>query len=538
MTRKELIEILSMDGTLEEMQMAVAEKELTEKEYEIIFAFLESEDKDRYNKLFDEIFRDVENIPVRDDLDESLKDWKKDRADLLQSIKDLKDVRNATIDELAKYDEQLEYAKKMPDNIRSFAEDNIKKEMKEVQDRLEMETKQISALSLMHAYAKSQEAQVRGQMFAEATQPIIGNLKREWEGLGELAKDAVKFVKDAYQHHQNAREALNRSEDLGFHIGEDIANKWDMSKARVHVRESNELAKETRTLEEKILKKANKIEMKEFKKNQAIERLKNFGKGIPKQEFVPIRDVEKAKEILRENAFAGNYRVDKMQKSLDKLRDKKEKHDLEAQSRIKNIQQRLADRRAAVEHEAQRVSGMIEKGELGNANRAIQEIEQNLTDAYNKTFIDFGSEIKTYMQENGIEDPNKIKEEPVVETDVKPVEVDGKNPEQVGEEIEEKDGSKYAFVKENGVIRDATFEEIQELLAGYAEIDIGENGFSVSIDMEDAKSVHKMVNGEEIDIQLLTSDGKYFGMEYDNNTFTLDVGGDGFEEEHDGPIIE
>ena len=455
MTRQDLIDILKMDNVLDELENAVQEKDLTQEEQDRIFDFLRSESREESMRIFEEILADIDSKEVYSDLIEELKDWREERRELANDIRELKNRNLDTKDEILKVQDEISNAHGF---IRPVDLKPLEEKLNSEYSRLDVETKQLSALSLMHANARTMEAQIRGQIFKETTEPLRSSLKHNWDNLKGYTKESLTHVK-------NARDARHRTSGLSKHPVRDFDNRIRAAAASYHAKNANRYAQKIDKVQQKILDKANKIDQTRFKKEQFVNKLKAWSNGQPYQKVQreEIKDVNKAKDIIKGTNRYNDAQLKSWQKTLDKL-NKEYSHNMDGcKHHLDLIAKDLRDRREEIQKEAKEIARQLENGELGKATYTMGVVEKNLDKAFESTFMykeSFSKDVINYMNAHGYEDLLRGYTGPEISENLDMNEQKIDSPEQIF------DNEKHdAFIiNEDGQVQIATPEEVQEIL--------------------------------------------------------------------------
>lgn len=405
MTRQDLIEILTLDGTQQQIEEAIAKREMTDLERDKIYDFLRCDDKQKANEIFKEILDDIVATPTYETGKEEKKGWAQIRQDVANEINTLKVLELDCKDRIANMENTIETLRhEHGDEIADKFKDTVLDDLTKDAEDLSIKTKQHGALALMHAEAKSMEAQARGRMFVEATQPFRDTMTHAWGGLKERATSAV-------QHTKNLSKVKRIAHDLDFHPVENTINKIRISWAKTQVKELNKLDSKIHKIESELLKKANKISEKNFKKEQWLNSLKSWSKGetVQAKDHEKITDVNKAKETIEQ----GDSKLSKLylktrENTLEKLRVEREKVDGKVKGSLERVAEILRDRKENVQQFAQNVAEQEMNGELGKvSNRARMQILNDVQKGMESSFIkdaNLSKDLKDYMKDHDMGD--------------------------------------------------------------------------------------------------------------------------------------
>lgn len=404
MTREDLIEILTMDGTADEIDKALINKELSQSERDRIYDFLLADSKERAEQIFAQILKDIESAPVYETAVEEKKSWKEMRLDLAAQIKDLNDQK-------FKLEEQRKIFDKTAQDIeQSIGPLEAKKFLGSVEETIEMnraklaiKTNQHIALSLMHAEAKSMEAQANARIFMEATQPYRDALRQGW-------KDLTDQVRTAHQHAQNFHAAIRQTKQLDKNFIGDIANQLHLAVAKHQLKRLNRTQEKIDKEERKMLAKANRVSAKEFRREKFLAQLHGWkeGKEVPEMELEVIKDVERAQEVLKGSKHFDDKKLEAMQYNLSKLKEHQADVRTSLVQTLCHVAEVLHTRRDNVQSVAQSIYERDQGGDFGElSDSKMSKIETNLERGVKATMLDqsvLDKGLKDFMINNGFED--------------------------------------------------------------------------------------------------------------------------------------
>lgn len=301
MTRYELVQILKMDGTYEEVLQAIEDKELTEQEHENILAFLQADNKEQAEQAFKKVMEDIDKAPIYTNDDEK-KAWKDYRKELADEIYDMNmDIHDLT-DTIKSCSEALDNAKENLDLTDEQRHSVFKRynELKEdTFNDLKNKTIRVSALTLLDAEAKSQER----QMFARERQELLAPFKEGLkQGLSDLKQDLKEFgvaIRESADRTIQTRSILDRSIMSSEHHILSWVQKSYMREAN---RELNKLSKARNSYVKqraKAIKEANKILKKEYAREQNFNKIRSLaGKEVELKPLETVANFDRAMEIL------------------------------------------------------------------------------------------------------------------------------------------------------------------------------------------------------------------------------------------------
>ncbi len=427
-THDDLVAILKLDGTLEEIKQAVEKRELMPVEQDQIFKFLEAQNKEEADKAFKEILDNVDKIPTFDTPQEERDAWKNIRKDL---VKDIADVNNRRLLQEVAYEDYEKQCNKslqllagMPQTeAMQKAQEEMGMKLSTDKQKLDITTYQHSALGLMHAHAKSEERQASAKVFALESQPYRDFLKQSWDGLTDLTRKSTEYVKDtclqikermdlSKEHAENRSEAIKVTKDLDFHPIENMKNKLKLAQADYLVKKSNREKAHAHKQEQTIIKKAEKILNKELKKEfdreQRQERLDAYGRGekyyFDPKKFTPIKtaSIKEAMEIVKDSKNPWT----KIQCSIYKNTKRNGiRHEKEMLKNLEQIASNISRRQENVRNIYKDIATHQHAGDYGNGHKKFHDkLDQNYKDAQrSNTFgqSEFSGALRKAMEDHG-----------------------------------------------------------------------------------------------------------------------------------------
>lgn len=376
------------DSVTRELDDAVKRGELSLDERTRIEAYAEETlDSKRAAELEEMIQKDIDGTPDYSDVDE-LKAWRQEKNDLWKQLKDIKEQERACNQEIAAI--VRDYRKNMQD-LNQFSDPSLssaesKAEFDKLFDKAHQEilgqrqkltelTYEKTAIGIMHAEAKSKEAQINAQIWKKAYQPVLDTIQRGWSDAREYVKDSIKFA-------QTRKELSKEAYKLQSGLFEELKHKSNLNKARREIESMNKANKAIRKAEEKLMKAA-----KPKKRDLAYQNILNkFGSGRH-VEPIQIGSVEQAEAVLAQSGRRGDIRaINEYRKAVSELTQLRNEHEANAKGYINEVKQKLDQRREAafkLAHEVQVKDQAYELGRTGNDGmRILSGIDAALEDAF------------------------------------------------------------------------------------------------------------------------------------------------------------
>ena len=251
--------------------------ELTNEERDRIVAYVENDwDHDHAHELEADIEKDIDAAPTY----EALASWKDEKQSLWTQIKAIKAEERFFNHEIADLEKQKrDIAQEIANNINSISHeqrdaflqqlDTIDTDIEKNVEYLRDLTYEKTALGIMHAEAKSQEAQMVGQKWKETYQPVFDAVQRGW---GE-ARD---YVRDSIQHLNNRKELMKDAKSMEMGFIESQQHKFHLNRARKEVMAMNRAEQAIREAEQKLIAAAQPL--KRDRAKAAI--LERFGRSV------------------------------------------------------------------------------------------------------------------------------------------------------------------------------------------------------------------------------------------------------------------
>lgn len=432
LAREDLVRILSMDGTYQEMQEAIETKELTQDEHDHIMEFLLAGEEERkqarmetdmmqkrileqkaqlaVDEAFKKVLADVEAAPVYETGKEEKKAWKDYRREVAQSSNTVMNAKNTyeiLVDDgeyringlIKEYGEQfsgLEEAKQIW---------NLEFNQRE----LAVKTNQTIALALLDAEAKTIEAQAVARARRERLEPIMEQLKQGWEQGIESVKDFKKSVELQIEASKNTRDLTNRAENAGFHPIKDSQNRHNMKVAMQELKNVNEAKMNIKKMEDKLLEKANKIILTEYKKEHAFDGFKSMLKGQKQEIKEPekIQDIEKAREILGNGSRFGQRDLKNIEKDMRRYQEIRQQSQAKLDKAMERVQNGISERRQEIKDIYQDIEKLGKDGMISQNEKKLTRLSGAIEKALEQTQFSkdmLSPEMQDYLKQLGRED--------------------------------------------------------------------------------------------------------------------------------------
>lgn len=376
--------------------------ELTNEERDRIVAYVENDwDHDHAHELEADIEKDIDAAPTY----EALASWKDERQSLWTQIKAIKAEERFFNHEIADLEKQKrDIAQEMANNINSISHeqrdaflqqlDTIDTDIEKNVEHLRDLTYEKTALGIMHAEAKSQEAQMVGQKWKETYQPVLDAVQRGW---GE-ARD---YVRDSIQHLNNRKELMKDAKSMEMGFIESQQHKFHLNRARKEVMAMNRAEQAIREAEQKLIAAAQPL--KRDRAKAAI--LERFGRSV---ELEKPKTIEEAQAVLEARGHKGVFHSDQKalsdyKKAVEELTQIKNEHEEAAQKHLGKVRDTLDQRRENAFRLMHDVEQKLENGELGRNEHAADKIMSELGVVLDDSFIPaemLDPDLLAYMMEN------------------------------------------------------------------------------------------------------------------------------------------
>jgi hypothetical protein len=391
LTFEELVDILKSGQTWSEIKDALASQEITEEEYKTVLAFVKEKDPEKAEELFKEILQNIKAQPTFD-THEDLEQWASYRESVAADIADLKQLeldyereKRVLESEVADLENRISKMQERHEDTTALLKNlNVERaQLDYATQRLAVTTKQIMALSLIEAHAKSPEQQHENFEKAKNRVPLINTLKRAWE----LHRE----------HARNLRSVLRETRDISKpDKAMDKLNKSRLKYTKSQVKEFNKLKSTIQKEEAKLMKAAAKITAKEFRQYQHMNRLEHWCKGVPldrESKPIEIKDLETAKAVIEGATIQVSpwqqASIESAQKNLEMMQERMREAEANAIQCLGEIAQVLRDRKANVIKTIGHVVEAERSGELGHiSDKTMRSIEKDFQEAMEYTQID------------------------------------------------------------------------------------------------------------------------------------------------------
>ena len=375
LTMDELIDILSIDGTWKEIKKQIAEKEITQEECDKVLQWVASSDPNVYKPLFQEILNNIKNQPTYDTTAE-LKQWESYRDQAAKQMEKLKEAQLGLEKAIAKHKKTIEGSSKTLPTVKGkdLEEqlEKIRKANKRIEiaeQKLSVKAKQIEALTLVQAHAKTPERQIENYRDIKSRETLVTSMIRSFGTWGEHVanwKLAIKSVKD-----------LKTLGDEAYKL-----HKADLKNARLHVKEYNALNQTIKNEEAALMKVAQKIVDREYRRGGAFDGLLTMcktwaekgviveNKEIQKdRESVTIKTLDEAKKIVEKASSSLSTYDEKeaarLQKSLNDHIALRDEHKQTATELLESIAHTIQQNRETIAMTVQELTEMERDGALG-----------------------------------------------------------------------------------------------------------------------------------------------------------------------------
>lgn len=398
LTMQDLVNILSQGNTWNEIKQAVKDQEITEAELKKVLEYVKTPmfDKDgNANPKAEELFKDIlANIKSQPSFNttEELQQWQAYGRQVADTIKTLRQEQAACEQAMGVLKESIQRAEKdlkaaqdRNEDVKDLI-DKVKKQqadMRAMQEKLDVRTKQIAALTLVELHAKTPEQQQENTQKIKAREPLIKSLINSWKTQRDQAKELGKVI-------EMTRD-LSKADKA-----KDRFTKIELNAAKAHVKEYNKLKENISKEEAKLIKAAQKIADTEFRKAKHLNRLEHWSKGVPIDkdlQRVQVKDAEMARSIIDKTDVVLSDReqrkVDSLMANLDEMKTLMKEHEDGATKALGRIASVLDQRRERVKEAMQSVIDKERSGQLGHVSeRKMEQIERNFADAMEYTYID------------------------------------------------------------------------------------------------------------------------------------------------------
>lgn len=360
--------------------------ELTIEARDRIVAYVENDwDHDHAHELEADIEKDIDAAPTH----EALASWKDERQSLWEQIKAIKAEERFFNNEIKDLEQQKRnIAQEMASNINNISHeqrdaflsqlDTIDNDIEKNVETLRELTYEKSALGIMHAEAKSQEAQMVGQKWKETYQPVLDAVQRGWN-------DARIYVRDSIEHLNNRRDLMKDAKSMEMGFIESHQHKFHLNRARKELISMNKAEQALRDAEQKLIAAAQPLK-RDVAKAAILER---FGRGV---QLEKPETIEQAQAVLEARGNKGVFHSDQKaladyKKAVEDLTKIRDKHEAAAKEHLTKVRDTLDQRRENAFRTMHEVEKKFENGELGRDEHAADKIMEELGVVLDDSFI-------------------------------------------------------------------------------------------------------------------------------------------------------
>lgn len=434
MTRQELMEILADEQIDLAINEAVEYGELTTDERDRILAYLQEDDPEIAEQLFQGVLNDVVSAPVYANDKEAKQEWSQLRKDIAHEVHALNQLAKESEKAIAQFEKTADrlvaqsekYAETVAKNLgktdpaeieqlkQQYAEEAIEgfkkdfgEQLREEQRQYNATVKQIAALELMGAEAKSEKAQAAARISAEAREERREAAALIGKGIINRATAARDVALGFAAHTYNKMDMKLQTKTVAIHPIKDSINKVHLAWAKSHVAEKNELQAKIDKKEQKMLAHANRKIAREFNKEHRMEMLKCWSKGeeIPRPDR--ITDIEKAKEVLKDRGalasiFARLQKTD--EHSLNKLEKARDKAEAKAAHHMEHVAKDLRSRQEQIQTMRQDIDSRYIAGDFGMNVNPVGTMHNNLNERMATTYAHVDKATADWAKEHGMDD--------------------------------------------------------------------------------------------------------------------------------------
>ena len=425
-SRSELLEILSQDGTLAEMEAHVQAKEWTEEEKQLVIDFLSAKDQTSAAELYEKIKDNIMERPNFDRSKDAASNWGQLRVQVADEIKHLSDLERECNGKIAELEEELTiverkleaYSKtqnQLPEsqNAKSEVQKRIEEmrsiileELKAERDELSIITKRVSALTLMHSHAQHEESQAKSKIFVENVQDTIKTIADDWRDLKEKVDKSIEPVKTFGRTWYSVSVAVDLTHAQGL---SNACNALHVRFARMALKRKNAHEEKIKRIEDRIIARASRISDKEFRKNQFINRLDAVAKGeklepMPEEKKMTI---EQAREIIA-NSKTSSFSITEIltkcdQFALDHSKKMRDRKDASIDKHMTKVEKVLKERKENVQQYAEKTANQLRQGKINYGELEMGMINRGIEDALNAASLDFTftDDLGMWMKEHG-----------------------------------------------------------------------------------------------------------------------------------------
>jgi len=364
LTREDLMEILTFDGTYTEMLGLMQNKELSKDECNNIVSLLLSDNEEEIKRNFEKVLEDIKKAPDYNIEMDDKRYWKEYREEIADDVKNL-------LVEVQRLEEAKEQAQKQIENIQNnealsmngvnekiiaYAQQELSECIQQIKER----NTRVAALTLMDAEAKSfqqqllaAERQTRMQSERDLQHKAISNLKK-----------AMGVIEHSFTVNRETNGIINRAYGATSHPFEDLGIKISLKRADYHLSEMKEAKQRSDNIEAELINRANKKIMKEYEKEHRFDKLKEFlGYAVSNNKPQGVINAKEAIEYLdkHDNIF-GALRTSHLEKALQRNTEIYENEKKSLDTILEKVQNRMNNRRVEVRSVTETMLALDDQG--------------------------------------------------------------------------------------------------------------------------------------------------------------------------------
>ena len=414
--------VLSDHETVAALDEALNKQELSLAEKDKIMAWATCEDPEKSKELFADLVNGVNKIEVKGTNEEQQRAWKSIRDKAMADLNDLRKAEHAAKADLdrskkaiADHEKKIEQLDKLYPDMPQSVRDKMKEQMKgssvyqdaqkELEDRYKaarMASAKLQVQNMVCAHAKSEYEQARAAVKLDAAEQRRKNLEKHFEGIGKEAREIGKSISREWNTVRACQKANWKVAVHDLNFARDIRDAFRVSRVKVAFKHLNETRKDIDKQEQKLLKAANKLAKKEYKRDHRFDFGKAWGRGNsegPKQ--FSKDDMKAALKYLE--GHDGLY-INHLKKGLEDLRKQEEKDVSYFDKRVNLLERSIFEERQFIQELGDPLLQMQENHELGGglfANMATQGLNGQLNAMLEDTQINFDADLAQMLNDTG-----------------------------------------------------------------------------------------------------------------------------------------
>ena len=401
---------------------AMSKQELSPAEQDKIMAWATCEDPEKSQKMFADLVNGINKIELKGSNEDQLRTLTKIREDAEKKLGELKKAEQQARKDLEaskkavkQHEERIAKLDKIYPDMPKDVLDRMKEQMQgnpvyqQAQAELEQRYKdarvasaKLEVQSMVCLHAKSEQEQARAAVKLEAAEQRRQNLEKKFEGIGKEAREIGKSVSREWNTIRACHKANWQIDRHNANFIRDIRDSFRVSRVKAAFKHVQETRRDIDKQQQKLLKAANKLAQKEYRRNHRFDFGKAWGKGKDEgpQKFEK-GDFEKAMKFLE--GHEGLY-LNHLRKGLNELREQETKDMKYFDEKVAKLERSIFEERQFIQEVGDPLLQMQEAQELGGgffAGMATNGLNNELNQMLADTQISFDADLAQMLEDTG-----------------------------------------------------------------------------------------------------------------------------------------